>query len=670
MGYYPETEEQVKLVLNQINEYDILACQIDESYISFAIEGGDGISFKYPERKELLKEFFSNYNGKLMYYDLGSIKPLIRSIYMEDYYDYEGMNNGIEALTKSFEDVKLITYLATNSCDTNYELLSNECTKNSGLKAGGSIWSLYQKHFANIVIDNQEDLYNGLFKESAIQILHMELVGMPINMDAVKRASRRLNRLSNVYTNFLNIKLKELGLQKINPNSPNQVQELLYGHFRLRIIDRSKKGHPATSVKALEKLVNHCTRRNQKMVIRCLINLSKVNKMLSSFIPKFLNATQMPDGSHRLFGNFHLGGTLSGRLSSSDPSLHQIPSSSTYAKLIKSCFSSVEGKIFSGADYASLEDVVNSLLTKDPNKLKVYEDGYDSHMLRTVNYLPEQFKHIKRGVEGEKYYSVNDVYMSSNDMFRTEYGTNLSIEELYQFDLGDYYNIKEVSHIEYDVYQINNLKKEHSFLREASKQITFPLQYFGTAKTLEDTCGLNQEEAIAIYNNYHNLYSVSKEWVDNKIYQSSLDGFSTLAFGLRLRTHKLATINWNFIDSETKAEARSAGNAMTQSYGLLTNRAANEFRLRVLNSEYRNKIQIVALIHDAIYLEFDQSLEICKWINDNLIECMRWNELPELQHDKVKLSANLEIFHPNWSTPTEIPNGSTEQEILRIFQQQ
>lgn len=678
-GFYPSSVEELKKALNQLKQIDKLSCFIETdndffgeasiTSISFAINN-DGISFACTSEitKEILRDFYESYNGKIMYYGLSDLRPLIYNLYMSDYYDYSGMNKGIDILTKSFDDIKLITYLATNSCGGNYLAFKQQCKANNGLDSAIGIWNIYNKHYQVMIEDKQQELYEGLFKESAIQILQMELTGMPIDMEKSIKVSNRLNRISKKYTNFLNAKLVDLRINKININSPAQLQELLHAQFRLPILDRTKTGQPSTSTKSLEKLINHCTKKNHHMILRCLIKLSQVNTVLTTIIPKILDSTKMSDGNYRLYGSFNLGGTVSGRLSSSNPNLHGIPSESTYAKPIKSCFKSSKGKIFGGADYHALEDVVNSLLTKDPNKLKIHEQGYDSHMLKTVCYWPSQFTNVKRGIEGENYYSLDGEYMHSNDMFRTDYGTNLTIEELYQFDLGDYHNIKPINYVDYDVYQINNLKSTHSKLRSISKVVTFPLTYFGTSKTLQESCGLSVEEADEIYKNYHDMYVVSDEWINKETFEVSKKGYATTAFGLRIRTPELANVVWDssYVSQKAKAEARTVGNAISgQSYGLLTNRAANEFRQRVKDSVYRNDIHIIALIHDAIYIEWTDILDITEWVNNNLIECMVWNDLPELKHEIVKLSADLDIFYPSWSNPITIKYQMSQSEIIK-----
>jgi DNA polymerase-1 len=278
--------------------------------------------------------------------------------------------------------------------------------------------------------------------------------------------------------------------------------------------------------------------------------------------------------------------------------MQNLPASGEIGKLVKSCFSAPEGWLFGGADFASLEDYVSALTTQDPNKLKVYLDGYDGHCLRAFSYFKEHMPDIVDTVE-----SIN------------------SIAELYPQ------------------------------WRKLSKTPTFLLTYDGTYHGLMGSLGLEESVAKAIDNNYHTLYAHSDKWKRKKIEQASIDGYVTVAFGLRVRTPILARtiLNTSSTPYEAKAEVRKAGNALGQSYGLLNCRAANEFFRRVRNSPFVNDIKIACQIHDAIYLMWRDVMEITEWVNRNLTECMAWQDLPELEHDKVKLHAELDVFAPHWA---------------------
>ena len=118
------------------------------------------------------------------------------------------------------------------------------------------------------------------------------------------------------------------------------------------------------------------------------------------------------------------------------------------------------------------------------------------------------------------------------------------------------------------------------------------------------------------------------------------------------------------------AEGRTAGNMLGQSYGMLNSRAANEFRERIWESEYKYDIFLCAQIHDSIYLVFRNKIGIANWINQNLIACMKWCGLVELQHPIVKLGAEFDLFYPDWTVSYTIPNVATKQMIKSITDKQ
>lgn len=243
-------------------------------------------------------------------------------------------------------------------------------------------------------------------------------------------------------------------------------------------------------------------------------------------------------------------------------------------------------------------------------------DGYDSHSFRSYFYWPEKFTHLQNTVA-----------------------------------------------------DINSIKKTNEIIRNKSKTVTFALTFAGTWHTLVKKSGFSKEEAKRIESNYQKLYQVSMDWVQEKLKQASKDGYVTLAFGVRLRTPILKQIIWNTsqMPYEASAEARSAGNAVSgQSYGALTMRATNEFRKRIRNSPWLYDIKLCGIIHDAIYGICIDNVDAIKWFNDHLIECMEWQELPEIQHDKVRLNAAVDVFYDGWHQPITIPNKASIEVIRAV----
>ena len=232
---------------------------------------------------------------------------------------------------------------------------------------------------------------------------------------------------------------------------------------------------------------------------------------------------------------------------------------------------------------------------------------------------------------------------------------------------NDEFSTETITVTEYNVVQINRIKKEYESLRDASKGPTFALTYQGTHHTLKNDLGFSEKEAKDIERNYHELYQASDIWVQQKLDGAARDGFIETAFGLRVRTPLLSKTlrNHKTTPYEAQAEGRTAGNALGQGYGLLNNRACNEFMQKVWDSPYALDILPIAMIHDAIYLLIRDSPQVVEWVNKELIESMQWQDLPELQHDTVKLGAELSLFWPSWAEELKLKNGDKIPEIRK-----
>ena len=500
---------------------------------------------------------------------------------------------------------------------------------------------VFDKYYPKMVADNQLAIYENLMKPSVKTLLQMELTGMPLNAARVQEAKAELSKIvaeqefvfqSSGFIQRFNkrlareemikanekLKVKQHPIEKfadvrMNPGSGPQLQKLLFEEMGLPVIDLTDTRQPATGGKTLEKLINHASDPEHKRIIQALMDRSLAAKILSTFIPAFEKALDKGDGVVWLHGSFNLGGTVSGRLSSSKPNLQNIPAGSIYGKLIKSCFQAPVGWIFCGADFNSLEDYISALTTKDPNKLKVYEEGLDGHCFRAIKYFPDEMPDIVDTVES-----------------------------------------------------INSIKSKYPKLRQESKAPTFLLTYGGTYHGMMKNLGWPKDKAMRLEANYHEMYKVSDQWVQDKLDEAVVSGYVEVAFGLRLRTPLLSRTVKGKRPKEADAEGRTAGNALGQSYGLLNNRAANEFMQKVWKSPYRFDIKPVALIHDAIYLVIKDDVRVVEWVNRELIKSMQWQELPEIQHDTVKLGAALDIFWPSWADDLEIPNDASTEEIRAL----
>lgn len=645
-----------------------------------------GVFTPNPAVRHLLKRFFETYQGEIVWHNgCGyDVKVIIATLWMADLKDTEGLLQGLEVMTRKIQDTKIIAYLATNSTAGNVlglKSLAHEFAGNwakddikdirriplkellqYNLVDALSTFYVFEKFYPRMVADQQLEIYEGLMLPSAAMLIQTELTGLPLSKRRVAEVKAKLEAirqekkaaiLGSAAIHKLNLllraaawikdledrKAKAKNPEKIkekpqdafddlsfNPNSDPQKRRLFYEVMSLPEIDFTDTKMPATGAETVKKLIHHCQDTGHKEVLESLIVYDGVSTILDTFIPAFEGAIDKGDGDVVwLHGNFNLGGTVSGRLSSSEPNLTNIPAKVKIkvgdveidlGKLVKYCFVSPPGWLFCGADFNSLEDYISALTTKDPNKLKVYEEGFDGHCLRASYYYRDQLMHVDQD----------------------------------------------------DPKSVNSLKKTHEDLRQESKVPTFALTYQGTWRTLVTNLGWEPAKAQRIEGAYHEMYKVSDQWVQDRLEQASKDGFVTVAFGLRVRTPMLSQVVWGStkMPSEAAAEGRTAGNAMGQSYCMLTMRAMMDFMRKVWKSKYRLRIKPAAIIHDAIYPLIADDVEVVEWANRELIESMKWQELPEIQHDKVKLGANLGIFWPDWAHETTLPNDADRKAIITI----
>ena len=232
--------------------------------------------------------------------------------------------------------------------------------------------------------------------------------------------------------------------------------------------------------------------------------------------------------------------------------------------------------------------------------------------------------------------------------------------------------IEKISVQEYNVHQINSIKKKYPELRQNSKGLTFALTYAGTWHTLMKKFGLPKEQAIQVEQRYHELYKHYEEFIANQLREAQTTGYITGAFGLRVRTPLLKSCIMGTKNTlkEAEAEKRTAGNALGQSWCLLNNRSANEVMQEVWNSPYKYDVLPAAQIHDALYFFVKDNLETLTWFNKVLIKAMEWQEHPAIKHDKLKLGGDLEVHFPSWGENIEIPNYATKEEVKNALRNQ
>lgn len=224
-------------------------------------------------------------------------------------------------------------------------------------------------------------------------------------------------------------------------------------------------------------------------------------------------------------------------------------------------------------------------------------------------------------------------------------------------------SVERISATQFNVSNINSIKKVYPKFRDRSKPCTFALQYGGMEKTLVKNVGFTLSEARTIVANYHRSYQVSKQYAEAKCAQAARDGYLDVAFGLRVRTPLLHKYGLSL--SLSQAEGRSVCNAASQSFGLLNTRSGTAFLKRV--REEGMPVYPCAQIHDAQYFLAPRKAEIIHWVNTHLIQEMKWQELDEIRHPEVGLGGELDVFRFSWAKGHTIPNNASLLEVEKVL---
>ena len=213
-----------------------------------------------------------------------------------------------------------------------------------------------------------EELFWNIEMPLVRVLADMELNGVCLDTEALQDTSKIFNERMREYEQEI---YKEAG-EEFNISSPKQVGDILFA--KLQIMDKPKKtktGQYVTSEEVLQSL------ENKSPIVRNILNYRGMKKLLSTYIdalPKLIN----PRTGH-IHTSFNQALTATGRLSSSDPNLQNIPVRTDDGKEIRKCFIPEDGCLFFSADYSQIELRIMAHLSEDENMMEAFREGHDIH---------------------------------------------------------------------------------------------------------------------------------------------------------------------------------------------------------------------------------------------------------------------------------------------------
>jgi DNA polymerase-1 len=295
--------------------------------------------------------------------------------------------------------------------------------KESGQNAANAchlIFKLKEKLEAELV----ERSLNGLYFQVELPLTDvlagMESKGVKLDVEELSRQSEALSGRLNSLTK----EIYEIAGCEFNINSPKQLSQVLFEKLKLPVLKRTKTG-ASTDVQVLEKLAE------RHALPAVLLKYRELSKLKSTYIDALPRMVSPGDG--RLHTTFNQAGTVTGRLSSSNPNLQNIPIKTEEGRVIRRAFvAGGPGWLLVSADYSQIELRILAHLSGDVNLNEAFRNGRDIHTdTASLIYKVAEEKVTKDMRSAAKTVNFGIIYGMSP--YGLAQGLNISVEDAQVF---------------------------------------------------------------------------------------------------------------------------------------------------------------------------------------------------------------------------------------------
>ena len=383
LTYYLEKEEQkdlTSIIKKQIKAISIL--YKDNVYY---------ISIKNDDELEKIKEIFEDEDIKKISYKLGEDYVLLRekNITIKNIsFDVEVAAYLLNPTTNKYELNSLVNqyleldveeYLNQKGIDTNSNKQMNLFEASTSAEISNEEETMEKCGFYAYNIGKlQEILTNDLEKHQETNLfknIEMPLVevlakmqynGMYVDKEELISFGNEMKKqLEN-----LTKEIHELAGEEFNINSTIQLGNILFEKLKLTSSKKTKKGY-STDVDALEKI------KNEHPIVEKILEYRGLTKLNSTYVEGML--PYINEKTKRIHSFFHQTVTATGRISSSEPNLQNIPTRIEFGKRLRKVFKPKEGYIFIDADYSQIELRVLAHISQDKAMLSAFKNNEDIH---------------------------------------------------------------------------------------------------------------------------------------------------------------------------------------------------------------------------------------------------------------------------------------------------
>ncbi len=215
------------------------------------------------------------------------------------------------------------------------------------------------------------DLYYNMELPVTYILSEMEQEGILINQSGIEDTANKLQvRIEETYNT-----IKDIAGQELNPNSPKQLSAYLYEKLLLKGVKKNKSGYSTDEETLKELLINY---PEHEVLLSSLLKYREINKLYSTYT---LNLIEFAKQDGRIHTEFKQTGTATGRLSSINPNMQNIPQKGEYAEILRSSFIAKNGYKLVSLDYSQIELRILAHMSKDENLIKAFNNNEDIHTM-------------------------------------------------------------------------------------------------------------------------------------------------------------------------------------------------------------------------------------------------------------------------------------------------
>ena len=355
-----DTDEKLESLISSLNKCDSFSLYIDNDYFGIYLDREFRINFckdllsmgvNFESCIDKLKPIFENESIAKIVFNSKELKHIL--------YRYGVSLNGVAF------DCMIARYLinSTAKSNVNIEDVMNECQLQSDAK-GYAIFLIKEKYYAKLEKMNLLSLYFDIEMPLVDVLFDMEIEGFKIDKE-------ELDVLENKYREEINeieSLIYDVVGHKFNISSPKQLGEVLFDELDINITSNKKR---STSIEVLNEIAN------KHPVVPLIIRWRAITKLYSTYILGFENILDNVNKIHTLFNQTL---TATGRLSSSEPNLQNIPIRTEEGRALRKLFvpSHKDGFICS-ADYSQIELRLLASFSGDERMIDAFQSGKDIH---------------------------------------------------------------------------------------------------------------------------------------------------------------------------------------------------------------------------------------------------------------------------------------------------